>query len=41
MRIGLRPLERIGVTADSIAGGDLSRRVDVADGRTEVGCACG
>ena len=28
MRIGLRPLERMGVTAGAIAGGDLARRVD-------------
>ena len=37
VRIGLRPLERMGVTAGSIAAGDLSRRVDPAEGRTEVG----
>jgi two-component system OmpR family sensor kinase len=37
MRIGLRPLDRIGETADAIAAGDLSRRVDVAAPRTEVG----
>jgi two-component system OmpR family sensor kinase len=37
VRIGLRPLERIGVTAGSIAAGDLSRRVDPAEPRTEVG----
>jgi two-component system OmpR family sensor kinase len=35
--IGLRPLERIGRTAGSIAAGDLSRRVDPAEPRTEVG----
>jgi two-component system, OmpR family, sensor kinase len=35
--VGLRPLERIGHTADAIAAGDLSRRVDVAEPRTEVG----
>jgi two-component system OmpR family sensor kinase len=35
--IGLRPLERIGRTAGSIAAGDLSRRVDPATPRTEVG----
>jgi two-component system, OmpR family, sensor kinase len=35
--VGLRPLDRIGATADAIAGGDLSRRVDVAAPRTEVG----
>jgi two-component system, OmpR family, sensor kinase len=37
VRIGLRPLERIGVTAGAIAGGDLSRRVEPATPRTEVG----
>ena len=37
IRIGLRPLERIGRTASEIAGGDLSRRVSPADQRTEVG----
>jgi two-component system OmpR family sensor kinase len=37
VRIGLRPLARIGVTAGSIAAGDLSRRVDPAEPRTEVG----
>jgi two-component system, OmpR family, sensor kinase len=37
VRIGLRPLERIGVTAGSIAAGDLSRRVEPATPRTEVG----
>jgi two-component system OmpR family sensor kinase len=37
VRIGLRPLERIGVTAGAIAGGDLTRRVDHANPRTEVG----
>jgi two-component system, OmpR family, sensor kinase len=37
VRVGLRPLERIGETADAIAGGDLSRRVDVATPKTEVG----
>jgi two-component system OmpR family sensor kinase len=35
--LGLRPLERIGRVASEIAGGDLSRRVDTADDRTEVG----
>jgi two-component system OmpR family sensor kinase len=35
--IGLRPLERIGRTAGSIAAGDLSRRVEPAESRTEVG----
>jgi two-component system OmpR family sensor kinase len=37
VRIGLRPLERMAVTAGIIAGGDLSRRVSPATPRTEVG----
>src|SRR3954468_13329680 len=37
VRIGLRPLERIGATAGAIAAGDLTRRVDPATPRTEVG----
>ena len=37
VRIGLRPLEQMGETAGAIAAGDLSRRVEVADERTEVG----
>ena len=37
IRVGLRPLERIGRVASEIAGGDLSRRVANADERTEVG----
>jgi two-component system OmpR family sensor kinase len=37
VRLGLRPLDRMEVTAGAIAGGDLSRRVSPADGRTEVG----
>jgi two-component system OmpR family sensor kinase len=37
VRIGLRPLERIGETAGAIAAGDLSRRVEPADTKTEVG----
>jgi two-component system OmpR family sensor kinase len=37
VRVELRPLQRIGTTADAIAAGELSRRVDVADERTEVG----
>lgn len=36
-RIGLQPLQRMGETADAIAAGDLSRRVEPADARTEVG----
>jgi two-component system OmpR family sensor kinase len=37
VRLGLRPLDRMGETADAIAAGDLSRRVTPADPRTEVG----
>ncbi len=37
VRLGLRPLEGIGATAGAIAAGDLSRRVEPADERTEVG----
>ncbi len=37
VRVELRPLERIGRTADAIAAGDLSRRVDVAHEHSEVG----
>jgi two-component system, OmpR family, sensor kinase len=37
VRVGLRPLERIGETADAIAGGDLSRRVADENPRTEIG----
>jgi two-component system OmpR family sensor kinase len=37
VRIGLLPLDRIGHTAGAIAGGDLSRRVESTDPRTEVG----
>jgi len=37
VRVGLRPLEGIGETAGAIAAGDLSRRVEPADDRTEVG----
>ena len=37
VHLGLRPLEEMSATADAIAAGDLSRRVDVADDRTEVG----
>ena len=35
--VGLRPLARIGETAGAIAGGDLARRVEPAEPRTEVG----
>ncbi len=37
VRRGLRPLEDIGKTAGAIAAGDLSRRVEPAEARTEVG----
>jgi two-component system OmpR family sensor kinase len=37
VRLGLRPLEAIGRTADAIAAGDLSQRVERAESRTEVG----
>ncbi len=37
VRVGLRPLDRIGETAGAIAAGDLSRRVSPATPRTEVG----
>jgi two-component system, OmpR family, sensor kinase len=37
VRRGLRPLERIEATAEAIAAGDLSRRVEDTDPRTEVG----
>ncbi len=37
IRLGLRPLERMGATAQAIAAGDLSRRVAVTSARTEVG----
>ncbi|MGI8425854.1 MAG: sensor histidine kinase [Actinomycetota bacterium] len=37
VRVGLRPLQKMGDTADAIAGGDLSRRVEPAEPRTEVG----
>jgi two-component system OmpR family sensor kinase len=37
VRVGLRPLERMGATADAIAAGDLSRRVTPASEKTEVG----
>lgn len=35
--LGLRPLDRIGETAGAIAAGELDRRVEPADERTEVG----
>ena len=37
VRLGLRPLAKIEATADAITAGDLSRRVEEADPRTEVG----
>jgi two-component system OmpR family sensor kinase len=37
VRLGLRPLDRMAETAGAIAGGDLSKRVEPADHRTEVG----
>jgi two-component system OmpR family sensor kinase len=37
VRIGLLPLDRMTETAGRIAGGDLSHRVEMADGRSEVG----
>jgi two-component system OmpR family sensor kinase len=37
VRIGLRPLDRMGATAGAIAAGELSHRVEPATPRTEVG----
>lgn len=37
VRLGLRPLEAIGKTADAITAGDLSLRVERAESKTEVG----
>jgi two-component system, OmpR family, sensor kinase len=37
VRASLAPLRRIEATAAAIAGGDLSRRIDLAPGNTEVG----
>ncbi|TML18870.1 MAG: HAMP domain-containing histidine kinase [Actinobacteria bacterium] len=37
VRLGLRPLREIEKTADAIAAGDLTRRVERAEERTEVG----
>jgi two-component system OmpR family sensor kinase len=37
VRLGLRPLERMGATAEAIAAGDLSQRVSPATPRTEIG----
>jgi two-component system, OmpR family, sensor kinase len=37
VRVGLRPLGQIEATAGAIAGGDLTRRIERDDERTEVG----
>src|SRR3954454_17030297 len=37
VRLGLRPLERMGQTAGAIAAGDLSKRIEDTDPNTEVG----
>jgi len=37
VRLGLRPLDSMAKTADAIAAGDLTRRVERAEPRTEVG----
>jgi two-component system, OmpR family, sensor kinase len=37
VRLGLRPLQRMGVVAGEIAAGDLSRRVEPATPKTEIG----
>jgi two-component system OmpR family sensor kinase len=37
VRLGLRPLDRMEITAGQIAAGELSRRVSPATSRTEVG----
>ena len=37
IQIGLRPLEKMGAVAADIAAGDLSRRVEPATARTEIG----
>jgi two-component system, OmpR family, sensor kinase len=37
VRLGLRPLDAMGETAAAIAAGDLSRRIEREDERTEVG----
>ncbi|HXM57822.1 MAG TPA: HAMP domain-containing sensor histidine kinase [Candidatus Dormibacteraeota bacterium] len=37
VRLGLRPLERMGQTAEAIAAGDLGQRVSPATPRTEIG----
>ncbi|GAC1542532.1 MAG: sensory box histidine kinase PhoR [Acidimicrobiales bacterium] len=37
LRLGVRPLDRMAETADAIAAGDLSRRVELAEPATEAG----
>jgi len=37
VQMGLKPLEEMGATAGAIAAGDLARRVEVTDERSEVG----
>ncbi len=37
VRAGLRPLEKMGDTAQAIAAGDLARRVEPANEKTEIG----
>ncbi len=37
IRLGVRPIDKMAATADAIAAGDLSRRVDDAPPRTEAG----
>jgi two-component system OmpR family sensor kinase len=37
VRVGLRPLDKMGDTAGAIAAGDLSRRITPATSKTEVG----
>jgi two-component system, OmpR family, sensor kinase len=37
IRIGLRPLQRMGAVAQDIAAGDLSKRVEPATPKTEIG----
>jgi len=37
VRVGLRPLQRMGVVAQDIAAGDLTRRVEPATPETEIG----
>jgi two-component system OmpR family sensor kinase len=37
IQIGLRPLQRMGAAAGEIAAGDLSRRVEPATSKTEIG----